>query len=97
MGRLIDEDELLNEIEESALEVEKNMKGKRIGKTLAQGCLIGLACVKEAVKRQPTAYDPEKVVEQLEVEFEKYYGENWNKAPYLIRTIEIVKGGGLDG
>lgn len=49
------------------------------------------------INRQPTAYDPDKVVEQLEKEFKKYYGENWNKAPYLIRAIEIVKGGGVDG
>ena len=26
------------------------------------------------------------------IELKKYYGENWNKAPYLIRAIEIVKG-----
>ena len=36
MGRLIDADKLLNEIEEAALEVEKKMKGRRSGKTLAQ-------------------------------------------------------------
>lgn len=41
-------------------------------------------------------YDPEKVVEQLEAEFKKYYGENWNKAPYLVKAIEIVKAGGTD-
>lgn len=45
-----------------------------------------------AAKCTPTAYDPNKVVEQLEKEFKKYYGENYNKAPYLIRAIEIVKG-----
>lgn len=49
------------------------------------------------IDAQPTAYDPDKVVEQLEKEFKKYYGENWNKAPYLVRAIEIVKGGGVDG
>ena len=45
-----------------------------------------------AAKCTPTAYDPNKVVEQLEKEFKKYYGENWNKAPYLIRAFKIVKG-----
>ena len=53
--------------------------------------------VKDVINNMPTAYDPDKVVEQLEKEFKKYYGENWNKAPYLIRAIEIVKGGGVDG
>lgn len=47
------------------------------------------------IDTQPTAYDPDKVVEQLEKEFKKYYGENWNKAPYLIKAIESVKGGGV--
>lgn len=48
------------------------------------------------IDTQPTAYDLDKVVEQLEKEFKKYYGENWNKAPYLIKGIEIVKAGGVD-
>jgi hypothetical protein len=43
---------------------------------------------------QPTAFDVGKVVEQLEKEFKKYYGGNWDKAPYLVKAIEIVKGGG---
>lgn len=49
------------------------------------------------IDTQPTGYDPDKVVEQLEKEFKKYYGENWNKAPYLVKAIEIVKAGGADG
>lgn len=48
------------------------------------------------IDTQPTAYDPDKVVKQLEKEFKKYYGENWNKAPYLVKAIEIVKAGGTD-
>lgn len=49
-----------------------------------------------ALREYPTAYAPDKVVEQLKAEFKKYYGENWNKAPYLIKAIEIVKAGGID-
>ncbi len=48
----------------------------------------------EIIKEQPTAYDVEKVVEQLEKEFRKYYGYNWDKAPYLIKAIDIVRAGG---
>ena len=51
----------------------------------------------ELIDAQATAYDPDKVVDQLEKEFKRYYGENWNKAPYLVKAIEIVKGGGVDG
>lgn len=42
----------------------------------------------------PTAYDVDKVVERLKKEFEKYYGNQWNEAPYLVNSIEIVKSGG---
>lgn len=49
------------------------------------------------IDAQATAYDPDKVVDQLEKEFKRYYGENWNKAPYLVKAIEVVKGGGEDG
>ncbi len=50
----------------------------------------------DKVDEIPTAYDPEKVVAQLEKEFKKYYGENWNKSPYLVKAIKIVKDGGTD-
>ncbi len=67
-------------------------KGKVIASHTGSG-VIKLIAIDEV----PTAYDPDKVVEQLEKQFKKYYGENWNKAPYLVRAIEIVKGGGVDG
>lgn len=57
----------------------------------------GIESTKEIIDEQPTAYNPDKVVDQLKKEFKKYYGDNWNKAPYLIRAIEIVKDGGVDG
>lgn len=57
---------------------------------------VSLKTLGEVIDAQPTAYDPDKVVKQLEAEFKKYYGENWNKAPYLVKAIEIVKAGGSD-
>ncbi len=94
MGRLIDEDKLLKEIEDATLEVEKKMKGGRTGKTFAQGCLTGLTCVREAVKRQPTAYVPDKVVEQLE-EFRPEM-EQFGCDGILTDIIDVVKAGGTD-
>ena len=98
MGRLIDADELLKEIEKAALEVEKKMKDRRTGKTLAQGlaqgCLTGLACVREAVKRQPTACVPDKVVQQLE-EFRPEM-EQFGCGGMLTDIIDVVKAGGID-
>ena len=52
--------------------------------------------IADMIEDAPTVYDIDKVVERLEKEFKKYYGVNWNKAPYLIKAIEIVKGGGVN-
>nr|DAM77003.1 MAG TPA: hypothetical protein [Caudoviricetes sp.] len=54
------------------------------------------------INRQPTAYDPDKVVEQLENErkfWENAYDSNLGKekARSYEHAIEIVKGGGVDG
>lgn len=48
----------------------------------------------QKIDEQPTAYNTDKVVKQLKAEFKKYYGENWNEAPYLVKAIEIVRDGG---
>ena len=54
----------------------------------------------EAVKKQPTAYDTDKVVEQLEDRSEEYNsGVRLHGKPEEMLTddaIEIVKGGGVD-
>lgn len=58
--------------------------------------------VKDAINNMPTAYDPDKVVEQLENErkfWENAYDSNLGKekARSYEHAIEIVKGGGVDG
>ena len=89
-GRLINADVLKNRINE----VIKMQKGK----------MIDLVPVRELtifIDQQPTAYDVDKVVEQIKKEFLMHKpGEGfllvnvWNNA--LKRTTEIVKGGGAD-
>lgn len=54
------------------------------------------------IESAPTAYDPDKVVEQLENErkfWENAYDSNLGKekARSYEHAIEIVKGGGIDG
>lgn len=60
--------------------------------------LVDLWC--ELVRRQPTAYDVDKVVEQLKTDSSvKLYGSG-NSNNYLIpleKAIEIVKAGGING
>ena len=67
--------------------------------------------VKDVINNMPTAYDLDKVVEQLEkngqkmseAKSNKLYGKstpgchNYYKAISVKRAIEIVKGGGADG
>jgi hypothetical protein len=53
-----------------------------------------------ALRDYPTAYDPDKVVEQLEeVAFERYGndGMGGERVVNLDDVIKIVRGGGLDG
>lgn len=46
------------------------------------------------IEEQPTAYDPDKVVEQLDTYITKLVGRN----SALYKTVmQIVKGGGVDG
>ncbi|MGF0064277.1 hypothetical protein ACQRCQ_03250 [Lachnospiraceae bacterium SGI.085] len=52
------------------------------------------------VDAQPTAYDPDKVVEQLKsVSYERYGndGMGGERVINMDDAIEIVKGGGVDG
>lgn len=72
-------------------------------------CDIGrksLEKVIEAVKKQPTAYDPDKVVAELEkmadkandnimVSEQPQYHDGYEDG--VLAAIQIVKGGGVDG
>lgn len=58
--------------------------------------------VKDVINNMPTAYDVDKVVEQLETEDSKIeiqYENNYEKGLLdgIWKAIEIVKGGGVDG
>ena len=58
--------------------------------------------VRKVINDMPTAYDPDKVVEQLENKrkfWENAYDSDLGKekARSYAHAIEIVKGGGVDG
>lgn len=86
MGRLIDADALKNIIES-----EKNDNDEM--------CRMCIESTKEIIDEQPTAYDPDKVVEQLEDYSNVNEAEMIGTIPVieLNEAIEIVKGGGVDG
>lgn len=59
--------------------------------------LVDLWC--ELIRRQPTAYDVDKVVEQLE-ELRKECEDplqDYDPNYFIDKAIEITKGGGVDG
>lgn len=85
MGRLIDADAL-----------KKDLKSV----TLSNGTLVNTNAVLYLLEEYPTAYDVDKVVEQLENErkfWENAYNRNLGKekARSYEHAIEIVKGGGV--
>lgn len=62
-------------------------------------CRMCIESTKEIIDEQPTAYDPDKVVEQLETYSNADEAEQLGTIPVieLNEAIEIVKGGGVDG
>lgn len=82
MGRLIDADKLKTDLE------------KAISKSEDMDCLDFLRA-SSFIDAQPTAYDRDKVAEQLEDRFNTT--ENNTARLAYHHAIEIVKGGGVDG
>lgn len=69
--------------------------------TLSNGTLVNTNAVLYLLEEYPTAYDVDKVLEQLENErkfWENAYNRNLGKekARSYEHAIEIVKGGGVD-
>ena len=99
MGRLIDADKLL---EETRRDRDYARKNGFLDMYYERQVLI------DRIKEQPTAFDPEKVVEQLEelkslVPVNRILDDIINEKPKELgmliaysKAIEIVKGGGAD-
>ena len=66
--------------------------------TLSNGTLVNTNAVLYLLEEYPTAYDPDKVVEQLE-ELRKECEDplqDYDPNYFIDKAIEIVKGGGVD-
>lgn len=93
MGRLIDAETLKQEL------YQQWFMDILLTQTSSEDMFYALA---QKIDQQPTAYDTDKVVEQLENErkfWENAYNRNWGKekARSYEHAIEIVKGGGVNG
>lgn len=84
MGRLIDADELIEYI-----------KTWEIGTSISSDQKEFIDCI----NRQPTVFDVDKVVQQLEMLIEdktSESGDDWYTAECLNEAVNIVKGGGVE-
>ena len=91
--RLIDADGLVTKI------LEEHKKAEDTYDLCVDEVKDILCGIVSLIDEQPTAYDPDKVVEQLlAVSFERYgnYGMGGQKVVALDDVIEIVKAGGAD-
>lgn len=93
MGRLIDAETLKQEL------YQQWFMDILLTQTSSEDMFYALA---QKIDQQPTAYDPDKVVKQLENErkfWENAYDSNLGKekARSYEHAIEIVKGCGIDG
>lgn len=88
MGRLIDADKLKSDFDEVITFIEKDCTKDSISKEEFCKCL---KIIRTCVDEQPTAYDIEKVVAELEVLHDLV---NVNQKLAVSQAIEIVKRGG---
>ena len=98
MSRLIDSDKLLDDMKK---ELEKAVNDKNLDKAACTVILTSAIALKDFVDRQPTAFDVDKVVEQLEelkewedVDGKAYY--TMSEKQVINKAIKIVKRGGIN-
>lgn len=91
--RLIDADKLILHLNDYALqECPSNVESAEDRKISREVYFAIQNCMK-AVEKQPTAFDVDKVVEQLDTYITKLVGRN----SALYQTVmQIVKGGGVE-
>ena len=96
MSRLIDADKLIQEMSEWYWDKEKQKASEEDVSPMDLFTHLAITTVQE----QPTAFDVDEVVQQLEMLIEDKVsesGDDWYTAECLNEAVEIVKGGGVDG
>jgi len=96
MSRLIDADKLIEEMSKWYWDKEKQKASEEDVSPMDLFTHLAITTVQE----QPTAFDVDEVVQQLEMLIEDKVsesGDDWYTAECLNEAVEIVKGGGVDG
>ena len=94
--RLVDADKLLDDMKK---ELEKAVNEENMDKAECMVIMTAAIALKDFVNRQPTAYDVDKVVEQLEKQVYEIDDSLSLSARDVIDeedVFEIVKAGGID-
>lgn len=100
--RLIDADKMIDWINNQREEVTKKQRAGACDGIFTREVLVTMQrCIntfENKIKTEPTAYDPDKVVEQLE-ELRKECEDplqDYDPNYFIEKAIEIVKGGGAN-
>lgn len=96
MSRLIDADKLIEEMSKWYWDKEKQKASEEDVSPMDLFTHLAITTVQE----QPTAFDVDEVVQQLEMLIEDKVsesGDDWYTAECLNEAIDIVKGGGING
>ena len=96
MSRLIDADKLIEEMSTWYWDKEKQKASEEDVSPMDLFTHLAITTVQE----QPTAFDVDEVVQQLEMLIEDKVsesGDDWYTVECLNEAVEIVKGGGVDG
>ena len=102
MSRLIDADKLLDDMKK---ELEKAVNDENLDKDECMVILTSAIALKDFVNRQPTAFNVDKVVEQLgkshfhtDATFDDdgCCNDDSEEVVNLNEAIEIIMGGGID-
>ena len=96
MSRLIDSDKLLDDMKK---ELEKAVNDKNLDKAACTVILTSAIALKDFVDRQPTAFDVDKVVEQLEEQiskhdllFNKYVKDKDKSCSWSLSELNKIRG-----
>ena len=95
--RLIGADKLISHLNDYALQESPSDVDSQGKQKISAAVYKAIQNCINAVKEQPTAYDPDKVVEQLNDKFRVVRNDEdleWNRA--MDEAITIVEGGGAN-
>lgn len=97
--RLIDADKLILRLNDYALQKSPINVESAEGRKISREVYFAIRNCMKAVGEQPTAFDVDEVVQQLEMLIEdkcSELGDDWYTAECLNEAVDIVKGGGTE-